>query len=232
MGNILRATFFAAVLSPFTVWACLEATKHRNASGPYMRWPTRWYILLAIGTVILQISLIERLRYHLRARAKGCLSAPCYPHKDPFLGLDLLIPVIRAFKENTVIYNFQRRFEKYGHTHWSIAFTDWTINTEDPENIKAILTNIDDFPIAGPRLHTVLPLLGSESIFASNGQAWHNARSMLRPTFVRDQIADLECFDRHISNLLRAIPRDGSTFDMQKLLLDMTMDSSTDFMYV
>lgn len=58
----------------------------------------------------------------------------------------------------------------------------------------------------------------------------HSARAMIRPAFVRDQVADLRCFDKHITNLLSAIPRDGSTFDIQHLLQAMTMDSSTDFM--
>lgn len=53
---------------------------------------------------------------------------------------------------------------------------------------------------------------------------------MMRPSFVRDQVADLKCFNRHITNMINSIPTDGSTFDMQKLLLAMTIDSSTDFM--
>lgn len=53
---------------------------------------------------------------------------------------------------------------------------------------------------------------------------------MIRPSFVRDQVADLKCFDRHITNMINSVPTDASTFDMQKLLLAMTMDSSTDFL--
>lgn len=56
------------------------------------------------------------------------------------------------------------------------------------------------------------------------------ARGMIRPSFVRDQVADLHCFAKHVGNFLNAIPKDGSTFDMQELLLSMTMDSSTDFL--
>jgi len=53
---------------------------------------------------------------------------------------------------------------------------------------------------------------------------------MIRPSFVRDQVADLKCFDRHITNMLNSVPAEGSTFDMQNLLMAMTMDSSTDFL--
>lgn len=53
---------------------------------------------------------------------------------------------------------------------------------------------------------------------------------MIRPSFVRDQVADLHCFSKHVGNFLNAIPKDGSTFDVQELLLSMAMDSSTDFL--
>ncbi|KAK4189236.1 cytochrome P450 [Podospora australis] len=38
------------------------------------------------------------------------------------------------------------------------------------------------------------------------------------------------CFDRHINNFLNTIPADGETFDAQSKCMDMTMDSSTDFL--
>ncbi|KAH6855194.1 glycosyl hydrolase family 76-domain-containing protein [Chaetomium sp. MPI-CAGE-AT-0009] len=123
------------------------------------------------------------------------------------------------------------RFASCGTTYYTIALGKWLLMTNEVENIKTILgTKMDDWPIDGPRLLSTLPVLGPDSIFTSNGEPWHRARSMLRPSFVRDQVADLQCFDRHIRNMLAAIPVDGATFDMQSLLFDMTMDSSTDFL--
>jgi len=93
-----------------------------------------------------------------------------------------------------------------------------------------VASDFDNFAIAGPRLYGILPGVGPRSIFTTNGQAWHDTRAKIRPSFVRDQVADLECFNRHIGNLIRAIPKDGRTFDLQELSMAMTMDSSTDFM--
>ncbi|GKT96422.1 cytochrome P450 [Colletotrichum tofieldiae] len=53
----------------------------------------------------------------------------------------------------------------------------------------------------------------------------------MRPTFVRNQIADLNCFERHVGDLIGRIPKDGGTVDLQALLYMMTMDSATDFMF-
>ena len=56
------------------------------------------------------------------------------------------------------------------------------------------------------------------------------ARDLIKPAFVRDEIADLAAFDRHVSRFLEHIPKDGSTVDLQPLFLKLTMDSSTDFL--
>ncbi|KAK1995821.1 cytochrome P450 [Colletotrichum falcatum] len=104
--------------------------------------------------------------------------------------------------------------------------------TDEPANAREALTgNFDDFGITGPRRDVVLPVLGPEAIFASDGDVWRRARAAMRPAFVRNQIADLRCFDRHVGNLMRRIPRDGSAVDLQELLFMMTMDSATDFMF-
>ncbi|KAK0628175.1 cytochrome P450 [Bombardia bombarda] len=188
--------------------------------------------LLALIAVKLSLSLVNRFLFARRARALGCsTSVPVYPHKEPILGLDSFVENLLALRGHRLLRLFTERFLKYGNTYYIISLGRWQLMTAEPENIKTILgTKMEDWPIAGPRLLTVLPVLGPNSVFTANGQAWHDARAMIRPSFVRDQIADLECFDRHITNLLAAVPRDGSTFDMQKLLLAMTMDSSTDFM--
>ncbi|KAK3331020.1 cytochrome P450 [Apodospora peruviana] len=185
-------------------------------------------IAIAIKTCL---SIVWKLSFRRRAAVLGCGNAPVYPHKDPVLGMDVFLETLRRFNAHTLLELFRERFVKYGNTFYSIALGGWILNTCEPENIKTILaTKMDDWPIAGPRLYAAIPILGSKSVFTTNGQVWHEARAMIRPSFVRDQVADLKCFDRHIRNMIAAVPKDGSTFDMQKLLLAMTMDSSTDFM--
>jgi len=192
------------------------------------------YVLLlglVAAAVKLNLSLINRHRFEARARALGCGKAPVYPHKDPILGLDSFFEGLRNFKDHTLLNWYFRRFTKCGSTYWSKTLGSWLLMTDDVENIKTILAaKFDDWPIAGPRLLGTLPVLGPDSIFSTNGAAWQHARTMIKPAFVRDQVADLQCFDRHIRNFLAAIPKDGSAFDIQELLLDMTMDSSTDFL--
>jgi cytochrome P450 len=68
-------------------------------------------------------------------------------------------------------------------------------------------------------------------IFTTDGKEWEASRALLRPNFVRNQIADLNTFDHHISALVSHIPKDGSTFDLQSLFFMLTMDSATEFLF-
>lgn len=54
---------------------------------------------------------------------------------------------------------------------------------------------------------------------------------MLRPCFVKDQIADLDLLEKHTQALLKAIPTDGATVDLQVLFHRFSMDTSTEFLF-
>ncbi len=54
---------------------------------------------------------------------------------------------------------------------------------------------------------------------------------MIRPNFTRAQVADLETFETHVGHLIDAIPRDGTTVDLQELFFSLTMDSATEFLF-
>ena len=63
-------------------------------------------------------------------------------------------------------------------------------------------------------------LLG-QGIFASDGPIWEHSRALVRPNFVRNQISDIKVYEKHVSNLIAKIPRDGSTVDLQTLFFQM-----------
>lgn len=104
------------------------------------------------------------------------------------------------------------------------------IATAEPENIKTILSlKFKDFSL-GQREQAFAPLLG-HGIFNSDGEKWAESRHMIRPNFTRDQVADIAAFERHVAWLFRAIPRDGSTVDLQELFFRLTIDSATEFLF-
>lgn len=188
-------------------------------------------LLLCFGIFKFDLYVVQKVLFTRRAYMIGSGTAVAIQHKDPILGIDAFLKGLAALREFRLPQHFSALFERHGQTYYSKALGRWILMTNEPENIKTVLgTNMLDWPIDGPRLFAALPVLGPRSIFTTNGQEWHAARTMMRPAFVRDQVSDLECFGRHIDNFLALTPRDGSTFDIQQLLLNLTMDSSTDFL--
>jgi cytochrome P450 len=57
------------------------------------------------------------------------------------------------------------------------------------------------------------------------------SQALVRPNFTKSQVADLDTFERHISNLFKLIPHDGSTVDLQPLFFRLTLDSATEFLF-
>jgi cytochrome P450 len=54
---------------------------------------------------------------------------------------------------------------------------------------------------------------------------------MLRPNFTRSQVGDLPTFEKHVTHLIDAIPRNGDTVDLQELFFSLTIDSATEFLF-
>ncbi len=91
-------------------------------------------------------------------------------------------------------------------------------------------TKFHDFQLPPRRINAVVPSLG-HGIFVSNGAAWERSRALIRPSFTKSQVADLDTFETHIQHFISAIPRDGSTVDLQPLFFSLTMDSATEFLF-
>ena len=104
------------------------------------------------------------------------------------------------------------------------------IFTADPENIKAILaTQFQDFG-KGKEFHeTWKPFLG-DSVFTTDGQQWHDSRQLIRPQFVKNRVADLEIFEKHVERLMNKIGGHGEEVDIAALFYRFTLDSATDFL--
>ena len=164
-------------------------------------------------------------------RQYGCKDAVRYPQKDPFLGLDTILDWIRAIKTNCYLARVEQQYNEYGNTYSFRFSTSNNINTNEPENIKAVLaTNSKDYGVGWRRKYAFSPLLG-KSIILTDGAQWEHSRARLRPSFARDQINDLPTFEVHVARLIQAIPRDGSTVDLSGLLYRLTADVTTDVFF-
>ena len=146
--------------------------------------------------------------------------------------LDFIYKSIQATKNNRVM------------DHWSTTFREansYTVEihpggrrmvlTADPDNIKAILASqFDDYGKGDTFRREWHDFLG-DSFFTQDGSKWRDSRQMLRPLFVKDRVADLDLFERHVQRLLPKMGGAGQQVDLASLIFRFTMDAACDFLF-
>ncbi|KAG0645264.1 Cytochrome P450 monooxygenase himC [Hyphodiscus hymeniophilus] len=163
------------------------------------------------------------------AKDNGCQPAPKLPQSERIIGYANFKQQTAAFKAKRMLPEGLQRFETTGDTFTVVTMGRKLWVTREPENVKAILaTNFKDFGI-GQRFKALGALLG-QGIFTSDGALWEHSRALVRPSFTKSQVADLDTFETHIQHLIAKIPRDGSTVDLQTLFFQLTLDSATEFL--
>ena len=168
-----------------------------------------------------------------RAIAKLGSFAPRVRSYLPF-GIDVVYRTVHHSHDDTDIEFWEWLFTWSPNKHSktieaSFARQRW-IFTADPENIKAILaTQFQDFG-KGRQFHEDWkPFLG-DSIFTTDGQQWHDSRQLIRPQFVKNRVADLEIFEKHVERLMNKIGGHGEEVDVAALFYRFALDSATDFL--
>ncbi|KAG0651618.1 Cytochrome P450 monooxygenase himC [Hyphodiscus hymeniophilus] len=190
---------------------------------------------LVFGLAVLIFAFIVRRATTSIVRARSekqrrCKSVYRIPQFERVIGYALYRTQVTAMKnKNAMEVNLQRYLDN-GETWSAVMMGNTFFNTIDPRNVQEILgTKFEDFGTA-ERLAAFGPLLG-KGIFTTDGNFWKTSRALVKPNFNRSQVADLEALESHIQQLFAKIPRDGSTFDLQKLFFQLTLDSATEFLF-
>ncbi|KUL86136.1 hypothetical protein ZTR_07732 [Talaromyces verruculosus] len=107
--------------------------------------------------------------------------------------------------------------------------------TFEPKNIQALLaTQFSDFALGDVRRQAFYPMLGN-GIFTADGKAWEHSKAMIRPQFVREQVADLAHDENHVQELLQQLVTDQSGWtkptNITPLIFRLTFDSATEFLF-
>jgi cytochrome P450 len=162
----------------------------------------------------------------------GCLPPKLLPDADPTgFGYFRLKETLRWLKERKLLQGNTSRFAQMGNTFAINVSMIRVVATIEPENLKHMQAlDFKNWSIGSMRKKLFTPFLGT-GIFTTDGQKWQHSREMLRPSFVRSQIGDPATFEPHVKDLIDAIPRDGSTVDLQELFFRLTIDSATDFLF-
>ena len=171
-------------------------------------------------------------RRHRHIIAKHGCKPPKTRHANGIRGIAFLFEGIRSIREHKGLETYERRFKDLSCTTFFTRFLNLKMFlTIEPENIKSILaTDFKSYSLGEERKKGLRPILG-DGIFVVDGAEWQHSREMLRPSFVRSQIRDTALFEKHFKHLLSAIPRDGSTVDLQGLFFKLSLDIATEFLF-
>lgn len=183
----------------------------------------------ALLLTLLVANYIQNIIHH-RRNAKRLNCRPIVQGPTDIFGIRPFYRLAQAVREKRWVEYIAGQYANNGHTFGQNVLGRKIVSTIEPENIKAVLaTQFNDFCL-GTRHREFYPLLG-DGIFTLDGAGWTHSRSMLRPQFARDQVADLDLMDGHITRLIELIPKDGSSFDIQPLFFLLTIDSATHFLF-
>ena len=174
-------------------------------------------VLVALALVVLSRHLLRAIAATRAAREHSCERPKRYAHRDPFLGIDLFNRVKKAMAQGNLMQAAREDFSQYGKTFEATLMGTTVIYTMDPQNIQTVTAlEVDKFGVEPTRKAASSRWLG-HGIFVADGPVWDHARRTLKPVFQRAQIGNLIPFEKHVSRLLKLVPRDGSTVDLQAL---------------
>jgi len=191
--------------------------------------PTPTILSLGLGSCVAWV-VLSKVHEHYKIRKLGYRPGNV-PTWIPLWGFDIIKGSMNHAKKSTTYYGWRDKCENVGYTFEMTLLLNRIIFTADPENLKALLTTqFTDFG-KGEKFHkNWYPFLG-DSIFATDGEKWHNSRQLIRPQFIKDRVSDLHTFELHIQKMISIIRQaHGQTIDVQDLFFRLTLDAATDFL--
>ena len=148
----------------------------------------------------------------------GCQRPRRYPHVDPIWGYDLYRKRNKAVQGGRHMKLYMDHFGLYGKTFEEQFFNTKVINTMAAANIQqATALSFQDWGKSALRNASSFPFLG-RGIFSEDGAFWKYSRDLIKPTFARSEISDVDSLGTFVDRLFDLIPRDETTFDIQPLL--------------
>lgn len=200
------------------------------------------YVTLAAGAAAIIFALLKALQYfqgmvlysaksfnqnradnHAEwkyARNNGC-KLPLHTVVRGPLGIGMITEMLAAARNNRFLELVRSWHQEFGTTFKAKMIARTIIFTVEPKNVQTVLAlKFKDFELGEYRNRALRPLLGA-GIFSTDGSKWEHSRGLLRPNFTRNQITDINVYETHVAALLKRIPHDGSTFDLQDLFFRM-----------
>ncbi|THY26119.1 putative P450 monooxygenase [Aureobasidium pullulans] len=193
-------------------------------------------IIVALGGITLLYhilnSIVTSIQNRNYARSQHCGAMPV--REGSLFGLGTILKVVKISKASRLLEANFSRFQKMQTKTFSMMTNGQSvIYTIDPENVRAMLvTQFDSWELSALRKTAYTRLLG-HGIFTTDGDAWKHSRAMLKPSFTRGEIGNVEMLERHSESLIKAIrlQQDQNSVDLGDLFFRMTTDFATEYLF-
>lgn len=177
-------------------------------------------VVYAIAVIVISRFILShpkvKMAFSKASRQNNCAEPPTPPSRDPVFGLDTVFQTFQQMKEHRRMKSVYAIFGRHGHTYQSFPLGRRSVSTIHPQNLDVIFTKNDVFGVGPLRERASEPMIG-RGIVSSDGAMWAHARTMMKPTFNRSQIADRNMFSTHVEKFMELLPRDNSEVDLQPL---------------
>ena len=187
-------------------------------------------ILACILGILIKKSL-WMTRMHRFVVKHSCADATEVKQFDKPLGIGLLMQTVRAYRRQQYLEWWQIQLTELGHTFSFWLFGQRLYVTADPVNVQTMFSSSFEVFEHGPTRYAAGSPLVGDGIFVADGATWSAARALLRPSFARSQINDLDMLERHFQNLLQVLPADGDLVDLQEMFKWLSQDAITDMLF-
>jgi cytochrome P450 len=166
------------------------------------------FALLAVYVYRLQIQRCAA------ANERGCHLATKHRSKEPFSGIDFHMGL---HVDIPSLYRFHQRYGKTFQLQSLIAQP--TVMTLAPINIK-VVNSAKEFGIEPMRLAGMEQFCG-RGFLTTDGVIWQHSRKLLKPSFARSNLVNLDFLSQQVDHFLSQLPTEGDTVDLQPLLYTM-----------
>lgn len=209
-----------------------------TALNRYFHIPLTYTQLFLLLCTLFAVNVyVQRFLQARKIRRLG-LTAPIIKTYVPW-GLDMSVKACWYFLNNRAMEAWLDEWVKLGalrtlnYTMELRLLTDLrVIMTADPENIKAILTQQFSDYGKGEQFHLEWKDFLGDSIFTTDGAQWSSSRSLIRPMFQRERVADLDLIETHVQELFALIGHgNGQCVDVRNLFFRFALDASTHFLF-
>ena len=129
-------------------------------------------LIIAGVCVLLSRALYQKWRRDSISRQYGCQPPRKFPHKEPFVGLDLFFKTGSAIQNHRYLSELTHRYKTLGNTFQSTTMGSVSINSIEPENLHTVFASkFQHWGVEPVRLPAQFPFCG-RGFITTDGAAW------------------------------------------------------------